>query len=626
MNNTTTTNEMTKSQGGLNHRIILTITRWVSVSLILAWPVLASSQTTTFTYQGRFTDGGTAANGTYDMQFKLFDGASNQIGSTITNGAVTVSSGVFTVQLNFGGAAFSGADRFLEIGVRVAGSGDPYTVLAPVQQLTSAVYAIRASSTTTADTATSATTATNATQLGGIAASQYVLTTDPRLSNSGSGNYIQNTTNLQASSNFNISGNGTAGGTVSANIVNATAQYNLGGDRILSVSGSASLPATNTFAGVGAGADTTPDPNGLLGAANSFFGERAGNVNTTGYSNSFFGIRAGLSNTTGFNNTFLGDHAGIQNTTGNNNIFIGPLAGKFTKNGAGNLFIGSSAGEANDSGTFNTAIGYGSDVGAPTLTNATAIGYRAMVSANNSLVLGSINGVSGATADTNVGIGLTAPLFKLHVKDSTSQTPVVIEGNSAQGTGIRLSSLAANSKWDLYATTGSFVFYDRTNGRNGAALYPSASGADLQVFGALNLSVLKSGGNSSVCFNTLTGWISQCSSSLRYKTNIHPFIGGLSVLNRLHPITFDWKQGGMHDLGFGAEDIAAVEPLLVTRNDQGEVEGVKYDRISAVLVNAVKEQQQQITEQQEQIKRQQGEIESLTRLVCRRNRRAAACR
>src|SRR5882762_855898 len=61
-------------------------------------------------------------------------------------------------------------------------------------------------------------------------------------------------------------------------------------------------------------------------------------------------------------------------------------------------------------------------------------------------------------------------------------------------------------------------------------------------------------------------------------------------------------QGGMHDAGFGAEDVAGVEPLLVTRNDKDEVEGVKYDRISVALVNAVKQQQ-------EQIQRQQNEIE-----------------
>lgn len=73
-----------------------------------------------------------------------------------------------------------------------------------------------------------------------------------------------------------------------------------------------------------------------------------------------------------------------------------------------------------------------------------------------------------------------------------------------------------------------------------------------------------------------------------------------------------WRSNNSADLGFGAEDIAAVEPLLVIKNEQGQVEGVKYDRITAVLVNAIKEQQQQIN--------------ALKKLVCSQNRRAAACK
>jgi hypothetical protein len=54
----------------------------------------------------------------------------------------------------------------------------------------------------------------------------------------GSASYIQNSTSQQTSSNFNISRNGTAGGTVSINVVNATMQYNLGGSRVLGNAGS----------------------------------------------------------------------------------------------------------------------------------------------------------------------------------------------------------------------------------------------------------------------------------------------------------------------------------------------------------------------------------------------------
>jgi hypothetical protein len=51
----------------------------------------------------------------------------------------------------------------------------------------------------------------------------------------------------------------------------------------------------------------------------------------------------------------------------------------------------------------------------------------------------------------------------------------------------------------------------------------------------------------------------------------------------------------MRDLGLIAEEMAAAEPLLATYNKHGEIEGVKYKQVSLVLINAVKEQQQQLT-------------------------------
>src|ERR1700736_5387550 len=112
--------------------------------VILFWANLLCAQTTSFTYQGRLTDGGNAANGSYDLQFALFDASSGgtQIGSTLTRSAVSANGGVFSVSLDFGVNAFPGADRFLEIGVRTAGGG-AFTILSPRQQITSTPYAIR---------------------------------------------------------------------------------------------------------------------------------------------------------------------------------------------------------------------------------------------------------------------------------------------------------------------------------------------------------------------------------------------------------------------------------------------------------------------------------------------------
>ncbi|MDQ7029064.1 MAG: tail fiber domain-containing protein [Ardenticatenia bacterium] len=99
---------------------------------------------TAFTYQGRLTDGGSPASGSYDFQFALYDAASGgaQVGSTVTLDDVTVSDGVFTVQLDFGSIAFDGNARWLEIGVRPGNSTNSYTTLTPRQALTAVPYAL----------------------------------------------------------------------------------------------------------------------------------------------------------------------------------------------------------------------------------------------------------------------------------------------------------------------------------------------------------------------------------------------------------------------------------------------------------------------------------------------------
>ena len=65
-------------------------------------------------------------------------------------------------------------------------------------------------------------------------------------------------------------------------------------------------------------------------------------------------------------------------------------------------------------------MGTNSDVNSNNFTNASAIGFNAMVSANNSMVLGSINGVNSATSSTSVGVGTTIPNGVLDVASTTN--------------------------------------------------------------------------------------------------------------------------------------------------------------------------------------------------------------
>ncbi len=104
------------------------------------YPSLAPIDTS-FTYQGRLVSGGIPANGAYDFTFALYDAPNGgaQVGGTVTRNGVTVTDGLFTVQLDFG-AVFDGTALYLEIGVR-PGSGGAYITLAPRQALTAAPYA-----------------------------------------------------------------------------------------------------------------------------------------------------------------------------------------------------------------------------------------------------------------------------------------------------------------------------------------------------------------------------------------------------------------------------------------------------------------------------------------------------
>jgi hypothetical protein len=113
--------------------------------LVLTGPALATPLGTAFTYQGALRSGGSPANGTFDFIFRLYDSASGgvQIGADQNLPAVAVTSGLFTVSLDFGSGAFDGSARFIDIQVRAAGGG-AYTPLLPRQPLTAAPYALRA--------------------------------------------------------------------------------------------------------------------------------------------------------------------------------------------------------------------------------------------------------------------------------------------------------------------------------------------------------------------------------------------------------------------------------------------------------------------------------------------------
>lgn len=107
-------------------------------------------------------------------------------------------------------------------------------------------------------------------------------------------------------------------------------------------------------------------------------------------------------------------------------------------------------------------------------------------------------------------------------------------------------------------------------------------------------------------------------SDIRRKKNIQTLtMNGLDIINKLRPISFEWKEvkeDGMKgtQMGFIAQELEAILPTIVlTKNDKEQSKGVKYNELLPVLVKGIQEQQKIIEAQQKAIETQQVTIEKL---------------
>jgi hypothetical protein len=365
--------------------------------------------------------------------------------------------------------------------------------------------------------------------------------------------------------------------------VNVSAYYLLDGFRVLSA------PAQNTFGGRSAGFFTTGNNNSFFGYQsgilnqggndNSFFGSSAGRLNTVGSQNAFFGFEAGKANGNGSSNAFFGYQAGLVNTVGGNSFF-GGLTG--SKNTTGNLnsFFGNGAGADNSTGSGNTFMGNGAGSGIG-IGNRNSNYNTAVGNASGEITEANGDSQSGAHHNTLIGAGAGA-------EDNDNDN-----GPLRYATAIGAGAVA-RTRNTIYLGRSHLGYTDET---------PSG-GDDVVVGGQLFVWNLTGpiGGSRELCipdsvFPNRGTQIHTCSSSLRYKNDAKTYSGGMDIVRRLRPITFQWRGGSKRDLGFGAEEVEKVEPLLVFYNEKGEVDGVKYRQITAVLVNAINEQQRTIEQQ-----------------------------
>jgi hypothetical protein len=319
----------------------------------------------------------------------------------------------------------------------------------------------------------------------------------------------------------------------------------------------------NTGIGAGALLANTADENTANGAGALF-------SDTTGFDNTANGAFALFSNTTGSRNTATGVDA-LLNNNADFNTANGESALASNSEGEGNIAIGGTALYNNTMGDFNTATG-----------------YRALVQNTT----GSFNTANGKDALFSNSSGIN---------------------NSATGFG----ALFSNTTGGNNTANGVNALHDNTGGDNNTAL---GLGAGFDITGSGNVcigagvagvagednitrirNVYESVATERAVYVTSDNRIGTLSSSRRYKKQIRPIEKASEVIHLLTPVSFRYKKevDPAQSLCFGliAEEVAQIDPHLVTSDSEGKPQTVRYEAVNAMLLNEFLKEHRKVEEQ-----------------------------
>jgi Chaperone of endosialidase len=294
----------------------------------------------------------------------------------------------------------------------------------------------------------------------------------------------------------------------------------------------------------------------------------------------------------------------------------------------GNTAEGQNALLSLTSGTYNTAVGlfslrsnteanFNTGVGAGTLLlntakQNTATGAGALLSntiGDNHTANGAFALFNNTTGSANTAIGSEALL-----NNSTGGQ------NTAVGVGALQNNSIGNGNIALGFAAGTNV----TTAQNVICI--GSVGQDVsQTCYIGNIFGVTSPGGAAVFING-AGQLGTTTSSRRYKEEIRPMEQASETLYALKPVTFRYKNSidplGISQFGLVAEDVEKINPDLVVRDKEGEVNTVRYDAVNAMLLNEflkehkkVEQQSAKLEEQNRKITQQQATIARLESTV-----------
>jgi len=397
------------------------------------------------------------------------------------------------------------------------------------------------------------------------------------------------------------------------------------------------------------------------GSNNSFIGYKSGFSNTYGHKNIFIGTESGYSNTTGYDNVFIGARSGYTNTTGADNIFIGKGSGENNTSGAHNFFAGSQCGTKNTEGDNNAFIGHYAGYLNTTGSNNINMGYGTAfynTTGSDNIYIGHQVAWNATTGSGNTFLGSgtgynnTSGYSNTYIGYGTGSANSVGHHNVFVGNQAGSAETGSNKLYiDNTSTTAPLIYGDfssnylRFNGNVGISVTPAYT---LDVNGTLNIrrngvpALYISGYEAIWCNGTYFSWgyggaYNAFADKVSIGTTVNPGTNALYVNGSVHAVSgytssdasfkaeirqiddplqkildmegvnYRWKTEEYRDRNFPegrhygviAQDIENVLPGIVMEHN-GE-KAVAYTEIIPVLIEAMKEQQNQIEKQQMEI-------------------------
>ncbi len=251
------------------------------------------------------------------------------------------------------------------------------------------------------------------------------------------------------------------------------------------------------------------------GAANTAIGSKALFSNTTGNHNAASGYKSLFSNTTGSVNTAYGSSSLFNNTTGRFNVAVGTSSMLSNISSEANTAVGYRS-LASSNASDNTAIGFESMASNTSGTSNTAAGLQSLFSNTNGIfnsALGQQALYSNTSGSLNVGVGFQA-LFS----NTTSHA----------NTGVGYRSLHGNSTGASNTGLGHFSLVNNTTGTENTGL--GASALFDNVTGSFNVGVGRQALSTTTGsqFNTAVGYRAGASNDMGWNNT---FIGANATAN-----------------------------------------------------------------------------------------------